>query len=94
LQMVDLTVCPCAPAALQLLQMGYFPSAPLGPTLAVSLQLLSLVWLLQCWNHCQEKKTSAKKGLRKSGINIQTLQAEWEAQVSVQTKPASHKLPV
>ncbi|KAI6150895.1 hypothetical protein BKA82DRAFT_4013521 [Pisolithus tinctorius] len=46
-------------------------------------------WLLQCWNHCQEKKTSAKKGLRKSGINIQTLQAEWEAQVSVQTKPAS-----
>ncbi|KAI6141463.1 hypothetical protein BKA82DRAFT_4331723 [Pisolithus tinctorius] len=46
-------------------------------------------WLLWCWNHCQEKKTSAKKSLRKSGINIQTLQAEWEAQVSVQTKPAS-----
>ncbi|KAI6156644.1 hypothetical protein BKA82DRAFT_4325514 [Pisolithus tinctorius] len=46
-------------------------------------------WLLRRWNHCQEKKTSAKKGLRKSGINIQTLQAEWEAQVSVQTKPAS-----
>ncbi|KAI5991683.1 hypothetical protein F5J12DRAFT_907475 [Pisolithus orientalis] len=51
-------------------------------------------WLLQCWNHCQEKKASAKMGLRKSGINIQTLQAEWEAQVSVQTKPASHKLPI
>ncbi|KIO02867.1 hypothetical protein M404DRAFT_146776, partial [Pisolithus tinctorius Marx 270] len=43
LQVVDLTVCPCALAALQLLQMGYYPSAPLGPTLAVSLQLLSLV---------------------------------------------------
>ncbi|KAI6141462.1 hypothetical protein BKA82DRAFT_3922789, partial [Pisolithus tinctorius] len=42
-QVVDLTICPCALAALQLLQMGYFPSAPLGPTLAVSLQLLSLV---------------------------------------------------
>ncbi|KIO04170.1 hypothetical protein M404DRAFT_59467, partial [Pisolithus tinctorius Marx 270] len=42
LQMVDLRH-PCVPVALQLLQMGYFPSAPLGPTLAVSLQLLSLV---------------------------------------------------
>ncbi|KAI6025668.1 hypothetical protein F5J12DRAFT_715399, partial [Pisolithus orientalis] len=42
-KMVDLAICPCAPVALQLLQMGYFPSAPLGPTLAVSLQLLSLV---------------------------------------------------
>ncbi|KAI5993141.1 hypothetical protein F5J12DRAFT_786017 [Pisolithus orientalis] len=43
LQSVDLAVCPCAPAALQLLWMGYFPCAPLGPTLAVSLQLLSFV---------------------------------------------------
>ncbi|KAI6016833.1 hypothetical protein BKA83DRAFT_4059403 [Pisolithus microcarpus] len=43
LRHVDLTVCPCAPAALQLLWIGYFPCAPLGPTLAVSLQLLSLV---------------------------------------------------
>ncbi|KAI6039182.1 hypothetical protein EDC04DRAFT_2568813 [Pisolithus marmoratus] len=42
-QSVDLTVCPCEPAALQLLQMGFFPCAPLGPTLAVSLQVLSLV---------------------------------------------------
>ncbi|KAI6094877.1 hypothetical protein F5141DRAFT_969790, partial [Pisolithus sp. B1] len=39
---VDLVVCPCAPAALQLLWMGYFPCAPLGPTLAASLQLPSL----------------------------------------------------
>ncbi|KAI5988461.1 hypothetical protein F5J12DRAFT_703033, partial [Pisolithus orientalis] len=43
LQSVDLAVCPCAPAALQLLWMGYFPCAPLGPTLAVSLQLLGFV---------------------------------------------------
>ncbi|KAI5980967.1 hypothetical protein EDD15DRAFT_2392327 [Pisolithus albus] len=43
LRHVDLTICPCAPAALQLLWIGYFPCAPLGPTLAVSLQLLSLV---------------------------------------------------
>ncbi|KIO01257.1 hypothetical protein M404DRAFT_150603, partial [Pisolithus tinctorius Marx 270] len=43
LQSVDLAVCPCAPAALQFLWMGYFPCAPLGPTLAVSLQLLSFV---------------------------------------------------
>ncbi|KAI6037737.1 hypothetical protein EDC04DRAFT_2570768 [Pisolithus marmoratus] len=49
LQHADLTVCPCAPAALQLLWMGYFPSAPLGPTLAVSLQLLSLVRQLFMW---------------------------------------------
>ncbi|KAI6111411.1 hypothetical protein F5141DRAFT_1003505, partial [Pisolithus sp. B1] len=40
---IDLMVCSCAPAALQLLWMGYFPCAPLGPTLAVSLQLVSLV---------------------------------------------------
>ncbi|KAI5988024.1 hypothetical protein EDD15DRAFT_2172880 [Pisolithus albus] len=43
LRHVDLVVCPCVPAALQLLWMGYFPCAPLGPSLAVSLQLLSLV---------------------------------------------------
>ncbi|KAI6109936.1 hypothetical protein F5141DRAFT_1004470, partial [Pisolithus sp. B1] len=49
LQYVDLMVCPCAPAALQLLCMGYFPCAPLGPTLAVSLQLLSLVRQLFMW---------------------------------------------
>ncbi|KIK22862.1 hypothetical protein PISMIDRAFT_101701 [Pisolithus microcarpus 441] len=40
---VDLMVCPCVPTAVQLLQMGFFPCAPLGPTLAISLPVLSLV---------------------------------------------------
>ncbi|KAI5993753.1 hypothetical protein F5J12DRAFT_907337 [Pisolithus orientalis] len=56
LQSVDLAVCPCAPAALQLLWMGYFPCAPLGPTLAVSLQLLSFV---QQFFMCIPPSTSA-----------------------------------
>ncbi|KIM66636.1 hypothetical protein SCLCIDRAFT_110141, partial [Scleroderma citrinum Foug A] len=40
---VDLVVCSCAPAAQQLIHMGYFPCAPLAPTLAVSLKVLTLV---------------------------------------------------
>ncbi|KIK15234.1 hypothetical protein PISMIDRAFT_57995, partial [Pisolithus microcarpus 441] len=34
LKTVDLMVCPCVPAAVQLLRMGFFPCALLGPTLA------------------------------------------------------------
>ncbi|KAI6137521.1 hypothetical protein EDD17DRAFT_1782921 [Pisolithus thermaeus] len=45
-------------------------------------------WLLHCWYHCQEKKGAASKGLRRCGVDIPTLQAQWEAQVSAQTKPA------
>ena len=40
---VDLVVCSCAPAAQQLIHMGYFPCALLAPTLAVSLKVLTLV---------------------------------------------------
>ena len=40
---IDLVVCSCAPAAQQLIHMGYFPCAPLAPTLAVSLKVLTLV---------------------------------------------------
>ncbi|KIK14542.1 hypothetical protein PISMIDRAFT_116847, partial [Pisolithus microcarpus 441] len=49
-------------------------------------------WLLQRWNHCQAKKASAIKGLRKCGVDSLTLQAEWAAQVAVQTKatPLGH----
>ena len=43
MQSVDILVCSCATAAQQLLQMGYFPCAPLGPTLAVSLRVLTFV---------------------------------------------------
>ncbi|KAI6102721.1 hypothetical protein EDD16DRAFT_1696536 [Pisolithus croceorrhizus] len=39
-------------------------------------------------NHCQEKKGAASKGLRRCGVDIPILQAQWEAQVSAQTKPA------
>ncbi|KAI6094026.1 hypothetical protein EDD17DRAFT_1461970, partial [Pisolithus thermaeus] len=35
--------CPCVPAAIQLLQMGFFPCVPWGLTLAISLSVLSLV---------------------------------------------------
>ncbi|KAI6143416.1 hypothetical protein BKA82DRAFT_4331278 [Pisolithus tinctorius] len=45
-------------------------------------------WLLRRWNHCQEKKAAANRGLRRCGVDIPTLQAEWVAQVSAQTKPA------
>ncbi|KIM50444.1 hypothetical protein SCLCIDRAFT_47385, partial [Scleroderma citrinum Foug A] len=46
---IDLMVCSCAPAAQQLLQMGYFPCAPLAPTLAVSVKVLTLIkHLLVC----------------------------------------------
>ncbi|KAI5985438.1 hypothetical protein F5J12DRAFT_907874 [Pisolithus orientalis] len=45
-------------------------------------------WLLHHWNHCQEKKAAANRGLRRCGVDIPTLQAEWVAQVSAQTKPA------
>ncbi|KAI6023465.1 hypothetical protein EDC04DRAFT_2869550 [Pisolithus marmoratus] len=44
-------------------------------------------WLLHHWNHCQEKKASASKGLRRCGVDIPTLQAEWDAQIAAQTKP-------
>ncbi|KAI6018346.1 hypothetical protein EDC04DRAFT_2869985 [Pisolithus marmoratus] len=44
-------------------------------------------WLLCHWNHCQEKKASASKGLRRCGVDIPTLQAEWDAQIAAQTKP-------
>ncbi|KAI6022550.1 hypothetical protein EDC04DRAFT_2575210 [Pisolithus marmoratus] len=44
-------------------------------------------WILRHWNHCQEKKAAASKGLRRCGVDIPTLQAEWDAQVAAQTKP-------
>ncbi|KAI6111412.1 hypothetical protein F5141DRAFT_1188458 [Pisolithus sp. B1] len=40
-------------------------------------------WLLHHWNHCQEKKGAASKGLRRCGVDIPTLQAQWEAQNTV-----------
>ncbi|KAI6043768.1 hypothetical protein EDC04DRAFT_2866198 [Pisolithus marmoratus] len=49
-------------------------------------------WILQHWNHCQVKKASANKGLRKCGVDTLTLQAEWVSQVAVQTKAAPHRL--
>ncbi|KAL4061842.1 hypothetical protein J3A83DRAFT_4365119 [Scleroderma citrinum] len=43
IQTIGIVVCSCITAVQQLLQMGYFPCAPLAPTLAVSLKLLNLV---------------------------------------------------
>lgn len=43
LEATELHVCDCRPAALQLLNRGYFPCAPTAPTLAVDLKVLELV---------------------------------------------------
>ncbi|KAF9505494.1 hypothetical protein BS47DRAFT_1400330 [Hydnum rufescens UP504] len=43
LEEVVLTVCPCHLAAIQLVERGFFPCAPLFPTLAVSLNMLEFV---------------------------------------------------
>ncbi|KII82995.1 hypothetical protein PLICRDRAFT_119974 [Plicaturopsis crispa FD-325 SS-3] len=43
LQKIDLVVCPCRPAATQLLNRGLFPCAPHAPTLAVDLRMLEFV---------------------------------------------------
>lgn len=41
----NLTICSCLPAAEQLLLRGYFPSAPLRPTLAFSVRVLEFISL-------------------------------------------------
>ncbi|KAJ3474207.1 hypothetical protein NLI96_g12591 [Meripilus lineatus] len=43
LKEIELRVCPCAPAAHQLMQRALFPCAPVFPTLAVDLSLLKFV---------------------------------------------------
>ncbi|KAG6847152.1 hypothetical protein H0H93_009823, partial [Arthromyces matolae] len=43
IEKVPITICKCAPAALQLLDMGSFPSAPVEPELAVDLKVLEFV---------------------------------------------------
>ncbi|KAF4602848.1 hypothetical protein EYR40_006066 [Pleurotus pulmonarius] len=40
---VDLTICPCRPAARQLVETGMFPCAPVQPTLAVDIRVLEFV---------------------------------------------------
>jgi CxC1 like cysteine cluster associated with KDZ transposases len=35
--------CQCRPTALQMVEQGYFPCAPLRPSLTVSIELLELV---------------------------------------------------
>ncbi|KAJ3764988.1 hypothetical protein FB446DRAFT_655870 [Lentinula raphanica] len=43
LEKVSLSVCPCRPAALQLMEQGLFPCAPLQPSLAVEMPVLDFV---------------------------------------------------
>lgn len=43
IEKIELTVCVCKPAALQLLNRGLFPCAPRAPSLAVDLRLLEFV---------------------------------------------------
>lgn len=43
LQRINLRICACSPAAVQLITQGLFPCAPLLPTLAVDIRVLELV---------------------------------------------------
>ncbi|KAG2087443.1 uncharacterized protein F5147DRAFT_748525 [Suillus discolor] len=43
---ITIIACPCSPALLQLLRCGFFPCAPVAPSLAVDLRLLEFVHLL------------------------------------------------
>ncbi|KAG1744082.1 uncharacterized protein EDB91DRAFT_1246963 [Suillus paluster] len=43
---INIIVCPCFPAPLQLLRRGLFPCAPVAPSLAVDLHVLEFVHLL------------------------------------------------
>ncbi|KAF9507226.1 hypothetical protein BS47DRAFT_1271201, partial [Hydnum rufescens UP504] len=43
LEDIDLVVCSCHPAAIQLVSQGLFPCSPLAPTLAVSMDMLEFV---------------------------------------------------
>ncbi|KAJ7463383.1 hypothetical protein FB451DRAFT_1043224 [Mycena latifolia] len=44
----QLRICSCSPAAVQLIQCGAFPCAPLAPTLAVDLRVLEFAMNLSC----------------------------------------------
>ncbi|KAF9230152.1 hypothetical protein BU15DRAFT_83984, partial [Melanogaster broomeanus] len=55
---------------------------PLIPSLRTS------GWLKRRWNYCQEKKEHAESRLEELGWSMETLKAEWLAQVTEQTKPA------
>ncbi|KAJ7430688.1 hypothetical protein B0H11DRAFT_2391891 [Mycena galericulata] len=46
LEEVEIRICPCSLAAPQLLRRGFFPSAPLEPSLAVELRVLEFVMQL------------------------------------------------
>jgi hypothetical protein len=43
LQAIEINTCQCGPAALQLLSHGFFPCAPIAPTLAVNVKMLEFV---------------------------------------------------
>jgi hypothetical protein len=43
LQSIEIDSCACGPAALQLLSRGFFPCAPIAPTLAVNIKMLEFV---------------------------------------------------
>lgn len=43
LQAIEINTCQCGPAALQLLSRGFFPCAPIAPTLAVDVKMLEFV---------------------------------------------------
>ncbi|KAF9503572.1 hypothetical protein BS47DRAFT_1262726, partial [Hydnum rufescens UP504] len=40
---IELCICPCAPAPVQLVKQGLFPCSPVHPALAVSLEMLEFV---------------------------------------------------
>jgi hypothetical protein len=43
LHSIEIDTCQCGPAALQLLSRGFFPCAPIAPTLAINIKMLEFV---------------------------------------------------
>ncbi|KAJ3720488.1 hypothetical protein C8R42DRAFT_696783 [Lentinula raphanica] len=43
LERIELSICACQPAAVQLVEQGFFPCAPMHPTLAVDIRVLDFV---------------------------------------------------
>ncbi|KAJ7117052.1 hypothetical protein C8R44DRAFT_596358, partial [Mycena epipterygia] len=61
---IEITVCNCAPAAVQLMAAGAFPCAPLHPTLAVDLRLLEFA--LNLFAHIAPNNTAFTLALERT----------------------------
>ncbi|KAF9510548.1 hypothetical protein BS47DRAFT_1300057, partial [Hydnum rufescens UP504] len=74
-----LMVCPCHLAAIQLVEHGFFPCAPLFPTLAVSLNMLEFVASLFLHTAPNERAWAATlvEYLKAHGYEFETGDSFW-----------------